>query len=258
MIREVYFIRACLCIMEIYFMAQEYSNIVIPSRIIDIWQRIVDSISVLLPAPSVMINRLQPPELEVFLSNINRDNPFPSGTRMPILGIYCEITARSQQRLKVEDARKDAVWAESPTAKAGIFSYLGYPLFWPDGEVFGTICVVDTKENKWVEPSDTLLQTVKEAVEAHLAMLTTISEMEQKNIELEIALSEVKTLKGLLPICSHCKKIRDDKGYWNQIEIYLCEHSEAEFSHGLCPDCGQKLYPDFYNEKGELKNPESL
>jgi nitrate/nitrite-specific signal transduction histidine kinase len=62
--------------------------------------------------------------------------------------------------------------------------------------------------------------------------------------DLQKALSEVKTLRGFLPICSHCKKIRDDKGYWNQIESYIAEHSDAEFSHGICHECAQKYYPD--------------
>jgi len=63
--------------------------------------------------------------------------------------------------------------------------------------------------------------------------------------ELQDALSNIKMLRGLLPICSHCKKIRDDKGYWNQIESYIRDHSDAEFSHGICPQCMKKLYPDF-------------
>jgi PAS domain S-box-containing protein len=62
--------------------------------------------------------------------------------------------------------------------------------------------------------------------------------------DLQKALAEIKQLSGLLPICSGCKKIRDDKGYWNQIEEYISAHSEATFSHGLCPDCLKKLYPD--------------
>lgn len=65
-------------------------------------------------------------------------------------------------------------------------------------------------------------------------------------IELKEALSTVKTLSGLLPICASCKKIRDDNGYWNQIESYIQTYSEAEFSHGICPDCVKKLYPDMY------------
>jgi PAS domain S-box-containing protein len=61
--------------------------------------------------------------------------------------------------------------------------------------------------------------------------------------ELQQALAEVKALSGLLPICSACKKIRDDKGYWQQIEGYIMAHSDTQFSHGLCPDCAKKLYP---------------
>jgi hypothetical protein len=69
--------------------------------------------------------------------------------------------------------------------------------------------------------------------------------------EKEKALQDVKVLRGFLPICASCKKIRDDQGYWNQIESYIRDHSEAEFSHGICPDCTKKLYPDLdiYNDK---------
>ncbi|MFH1148561.1 MAG: PAS domain-containing protein [Pseudomonadota bacterium] len=70
-------------------------------------------------------------------------------------------------------------------------------------------------------------------------------EEREKLIEdLREALAKVKTLSGLLPICASCKKIRDDKGYWNQIEKFISEHSEAEFSHGICPECITKLYPE--------------
>ncbi len=73
--------------------------------------------------------------------------------------------------------------------------------------------------------------------------------------ELQEALNTIITLKGMLPICSQCKKIRDDKGYWNQIEGYIESHSEAEFSHGLCPECMDKLYgdQDWYNKKDRNK-----
>lgn len=71
-------------------------------------------------------------------------------------------------------------------------------------------------------------------------------EKEQKDLinELKNALGEIKTLRGIVPICSHCKKIRDDKGYWNQIEEYISRHSEAVFSHGICQECAEKYYPD--------------
>ncbi len=63
--------------------------------------------------------------------------------------------------------------------------------------------------------------------------------------ELQEALVKIKKLSGLLPICASCKKIRNDKGYWSQIESHLLEHSETKFTHSFCPDCMKKLYPDF-------------
>jgi signal transduction histidine kinase len=76
--------------------------------------------------------------------------------------------------------------------------------------------------------------------------------VEQRTEKLQEAVSKVKILSGFLPICASCKKIRDDKGYWNQIESYIRDHSEAEFSHGICPDCAVKLYPEFYPEKQDV------
>ena len=69
--------------------------------------------------------------------------------------------------------------------------------------------------------------------------------------DLQQALEKVKLLSGMLPICASCKKIRDDRGYWNQIESYIRAHSEAEFSHSICPECLRKLYPDFVDESAE-------
>lgn len=159
----------------------------IPSQIVEIWQSIVDSVSSLLSVPSVMINRLEPPELEVFRSNTSAANPFPSGTRMPSAGIYCAAAAEKRHKLRVEDARKDPVWADSPTARAGIFAYLGYPVFWPSGEVFGTICAIDTKENKWLTESENLLGTFKEAIEAHLTLVDTLEKLRDSEKQIRIA-----------------------------------------------------------------------
>ncbi len=75
---------------------------------------------------------------------------------------------------------------------------------------------------------------------------------QQRNIivlEREKAHQELRILRGLLPICASCKKIRDDTGYWTQIEGYIRDHSEAEFTHSICPDCAKRLYPDFYETK---------
>jgi len=76
----------------------------------------------------------------------------------------------------------------------------------------------------------------------------TEEQLRLRNIELEKTLSEVKTLSGLLPICCSCKKIRDDEGYWNEIEQYISDHSDLQLSHGICPECVGQLYPELYPE----------
>ncbi len=85
--------------------------------------------------------------------------------------------------------------------------------------------------------NEQLLREIKEREKAH-------QQREQYIVELKEAMGKIKTLRGLLPICSGRKKIRDDRGYWQMLEIYVRDHSEAQFSHGFCPECVKKLYPE--------------
>lgn len=89
------------------------------------------------------------------------------------------------------------------------------------------------------DPSETaIIRTIRYAIERQ-RLLT----------ELKEALEHVRQLQGMLPICSFCKNIRDDEGYWKELEVYISKHSEARFSHGICPPCARKHYPDFSREK---------
>lgn len=83
------------------------------------------------------------------------------------------------------------------------------------------------------------------AVEIAVARHQDMMELRRVNEELTSALQQVKTLTGLLPICAHCKKVRDDTGYWQQVESYISGHADVEFSHGICPDCVRKHYAEF-------------
>ncbi len=74
-----------------------------------------------------------------------------------------------------------------------------------------------------------------------------ISRLEKTTARLQEALDNIKTLEGLLPMCANCKSIRDNDGYWQQVEVYISDHSEAKLSHSICPDCATKLYPDLYS-----------
>ena len=112
--------------------------------------------------------------------------------------------------------------------------------------------VTKSGEAKWIEQTATLLivggeMTGFQVIGRDVTSRKHIEEEREKLItELQEAAAKINTLSGLLPICASCKKIRDDTGYWNQIEEYIQVHSEAEFSHGICPDCVLKLYPEIY------------
>lgn len=95
--------------------------------------------------------------------------------------------------------------------------------------------------------STELLARVKNHIELKLSK----DKLQRMNKELQQALNEIKTLKGLVPICASCKKIRDDNGYWQEVEHYVSAHTEADFSHGICPDCMKKLYPNVYDRMKE-------
>jgi AmiR/NasT family two-component response regulator len=93
------------------------------------------------------------------------------------------------------------------------------------------------------------VSSVTSAVEIAVARHEDMMELRRVNEELKNALQQVKTLTGLLPICSHCKKVRDDTGYWQQVEDYVSGHADVEFSHGVCPDCVRKHYAEFADEE---------
>jgi len=94
---------------------------------------------------------------------------------------------------------------------------------------------------------------VKHRIATHLQLKSQRDELASKNLELEEAIAKVKVLSGLLPICMECKKIRDDKGYWNQLEAYISEHSEVLFSHGLCYECAEKQMMQFRADIDSMK-----
>lgn len=89
------------------------------------------------------------------------------------------------------------------------------------------------------------LGELRARIKVGLRMVEIQDALAAKLEELRLAKDQIKTLRGIVPICANCKKIRDDKGYWNQVEVYVRKHTEAVFSHSICPDCVKELYPEF-------------
>jgi hypothetical protein len=96
-----------------------------------------------------------------------------------------------------------------------------------------------------------ITRSEEEARNSNTRLNALSQEQEQLIGDLQDALENIRTLKGMLPICASCKKIRDDKGYWNQLESYIRDHTDVEFSHGICPECARTLYPEYYQTPPE-------
>ena len=222
------------------------SQIEIPDTVLNKWQNMVDTMAALINVPAGLIMRIFEPDIEVFVSSQSDNNPYKKGEKEHLLGsgLYCETVITSKEKLLIPNALTDDKWKNNPDIKLNMISYLGFPLLYPDKKPFGTICVLDSKENVYNTTYENLIVSFKEVIEGHLELLYINHILGEKNRKLSDYISEIQTLRGILPICSSCKKIRDDKGYWNQIESYIQKHSEAQFSHGICPDCAKKFYPD--------------
>jgi sensor domain CHASE-containing protein len=144
-------------------------------------------------------------------------------------------------------------WTLSISQKKFLFNklsmFIGYVMVVLMGFMLSTLTFLFLKRSEKLKFHSEELSKTNQKLENEITERRRAEEEREKLIlELKDALDKVKVLSGFLPICASCKNIRDDKGYWNQIEVYISEHSEAEFTHGLCPDCAKKLYPEFYKE----------
>ncbi len=214
------------------------------------WQQIVDIMAELLHVPAGLIMRVNGPDIEVFVSSQTPENPYHPGDKEHLIGsgLYCETVIKTRERLHVPNALSDPLWDHNPDIKLGMVSYLGFPIVLPSGNVFGTICVLDNKENHYTPVYEQLVYRFKKLIEGQLLLADQNQRLMAINQELEKRMAEIHTLRGILPICSYCKKIRDDDGYWQALDVYVQAHSEAEFSHGICLDCMAEHFPQSHRK----------
>ncbi len=147
----------------------ETSAIDIPQVVTDKWQEITNLLAELVQVPAALVMRIEPPEISVFVASKSQGNPYQPRERACLnTGLYCETVMRTRQFLLVPDARDDDEWRSNPDIKLGMISYLGLPISWPNGDIFGTICVLDHKRNAYREVHHRLLLLLRDAVEADL------------------------------------------------------------------------------------------
>ena len=224
-------------------------QIEVPTAILENWQEIVNILADMIPIPASLIMRLDDPNIEVFVSSNGKGNPYHPGDKENVYGsgLYCETVIKTKDKLLVPNALADANWKDNPDIKLGMISYLGFPILLPDGKPFGTICVLDNKQNQYSENVEKLMQNFRNLLQSHLESIYMNQVLGDKNKRLTDYLMELQALRGIVPICANCKSIRDAQDNWHPIEHYLIKHPEANFSHGICPKCAKKLYPELYD-----------
>ena len=145
----------------------------VPPEITAKWQDIVDLLAQIVQVPSALVMKVDPPNIRVLVSSDSKGNPYTLNEAAPLnTGLYCETVMRTREPLLVPDALADEKWKSNPDVKLGLISYMGFPVAWPDGEIFGTICVLDDKRNEYNELYRKLLLQCREVLQGDLRWLT--------------------------------------------------------------------------------------
>ncbi|WP_437924030.1 ATP-binding protein [Sorangium sp. So ce291] len=141
----------------------------IPTDIARKWQEMTDLLAEILRVPAALIMRIEPPEIVVCVSSKSKGNPYEPNERARLdTGLYCETVMKTRMPLLITDALKDELWRSSPDVKLGMISYLGFPITWPTGDIFGTICVLDDRTNHYSKTYQTLIAQYRDVIEVDL------------------------------------------------------------------------------------------
>jgi GAF domain-containing protein len=149
---------------------------------------------------------------------------------------FCAHAILEPTPLVVRDALKDKRFADNALVRRAphIRFYAGIPLINPEGLALGTLCIMDRQPRK-------LSAAQMKALQALSRQVLSLLELRRISTHLADALDHVKTLQKLLPICAWCKRIRDDRGYWDQVDRYIHRTTGVDFTHGICPECSRKM-----------------
>jgi GAF domain-containing protein len=207
----------------------------VAGEMIESWQSMLNLGAELAGVPAGLITRISGKEIEIFLSSNSTGNPYYEGlkTKYPDSGFYCEWVAMHREPLLLPDARLDPVWKENSAVKINMVSYLGMPIMRPDGEVFGTICFLDSKQNSHNETIKKLIHQFKRMIELSLHAIYNKEELERSNRMMD-------DLSRIFPICSYCKSICNENHEWVSVESYIKGISGKKASHGICPQCYER------------------
>ena len=177
----------------------------------------------------------------------------------PIEQAFCAHAIQFTDVMIVTDATTDTRFAGNPlvTSDPHIRFYAGAPLVTPEGVALGTLCTLDRVPRELDAEQREALAILSRQVVAQLELRRTVSELMQTLEQQQVALADVDDLQGLLPICAHCRKMRDGEDYWHHVDHYFATHSALRFSHGICPPCLSKAIAEIDALANSTTKPEA-
>jgi PAS domain S-box-containing protein len=208
----------------------------IPDWIVEKWQSIVDTMAELVNVPAGLIMRINGANIECLIASRTPGNPYHPGDSEHLFGsgLYCETVINSGHRLLVPDALTDPHWQNNPDVKLNMISYLGFPLLWPDARPFGTICVLDCKDNSYSDVYKRLIEQFRDLIEHHLALIYTESRSRQKAEE------QVRQSEALLNQAQEVGQIGSwkwdadsDELYWSKEQFRIFGFNSADTQPSL-------------------------
>ena len=200
------------------------------------WQNLLNGVAEMLGVPAGLITRVDGKEIEILLSSESKGNPYTAAytTHYPNSGWYCERTLKNKGLNLIPNALQDPEWKDNPAAVGlHMISYVGMPIERPDGGEFGTVCFLDNKGNAHNDLHIRLLHQAKRMIELSLRIVFDKDEIDHRDRLLD-------GLSKIYPICSYCKKVRQETGKWISVEKYIMDISGANASHGMCPQCYER------------------
>lgn len=164
---------------------------IVSEEILQKWQNIVDILAKFSDVPVALIMRVKRPFIEVFRSSETEKNPYKVGNKEHLTGLYCERVINTDKKLLVKNALKSEEWKDNPDIALGMISYLGFPIELPNKQIFGTICILDTKERKYNKDIENLMLQFKELIELHINLT-------YKNFKLEQLINREEFFRDLI------------------------------------------------------------
>ena len=238
----------------------------IPDEIVAKWQRIVDLLAGVLDVPAGLVMRAAPPDHLVLVSSATAHNPYTLGMAFTLhTGLYCDAVMDNRQRLLVRDAASEPAWQSNPDLVHGMTFYLGYPLTWPDGTIFGTICVLDGRENSQAIRYGQLLGEFSHVIDGDLALLVEMAERKRLLGELELARGELeaRVAARTLELTAANRSLKEREHQLEEVNVALrvllnqVEKSKAEVEERIVRNMNDLVMPHLDKLKRKARDAEA-